>query len=205
MKIWMNTTVRISLILVNMQDAMVTNNFSNPEPAEMVTLFSDKQKFVTLETPREKISDLEKNEREDSKFLPNKMKKSVTFDLRNRPEQVEEESPEQSYSSDDEDHLPEEFKNNNDHGKFKAENNILVEEAEKSTLSKIFSHMACSSLFIFHRDWKFRKFLIDLVVSPETQTEYDNRKMEDAMFNSYPENKNDDMNKVILLLLPIDI
>ena len=57
--------------------------------------------------------------------------------------------------------------------------------------------MANSSLFIFHKDWKFRNFLIDLVVSPENIMEYENKRREDAMFNSNPENKNGNMNKVV--------
>ena len=108
-----------------------------------------------METPREKVDDLEENSKEDSKLLyKKKLKKSVTFDLRDP--QVQAGSPEHSFSGEED--VPEEFKEKTDKDHHKAEENILVSKNEIPLWKKIFNHMRMSSLFIFHRDWKLRKF-----------------------------------------------
>jgi hypothetical protein len=71
----------------------------------------------------------------------------------------------------------------------------FVEVPKRALWKKIVNYLRCSSLFIFHKDLKFRKFLIDLVISPETLQEYKHKKEDGATVPS-TDNRNASMNKV---------
>jgi hypothetical protein len=114
----------------------------------------------------------------DESDYPKEENKHVHFQVDDTPPDVDEDVDE------------------NIHDEYFGEENF-VEVPERALWKKIFDHLRCSSLFIFHRDLKFRKFLIDLVISPETLLEYRNKKKEDAIFVSLPDEPNASMkNKV---------
>jgi len=95
--------------------------------------------------------------------------------------------------------LPDEFRDDSfptKKKKYKEENIIM--EKERPKWKVVYEYMSNSSLFIFHKDWRFRKFLIDLIVSPETLMEYRIKKREDAMFQSgADENMNSKMDSKV--------
>ena len=111
------------------------------------------------------------------------LNKSVTFDVR----KVDSKSSENDWNPEEVGYeLPEEFKGHHDNhqndDKYLATGDILMRK-QRPFWKKVFDHIRHSSLFIFHKDWRFRKFLIKLVVSPETLLEYRNMKKENALFN----------------------
>lgn len=81
----------------------------------------------------------------------------------------------------------EEFNRENDN-----ENLVKVKE---TSLNRICRYMMHSSLFIFHKDLKFRRFLINLVVSPEMLQEYLTIKNEDKIGNNDQNTQNFEENE----------
>ena len=59
---------------------------------------------------------------------------------------------------------------------------IVHKEPNQKWYHKVFKYWKNSSLLIFHRDWRIRKYLIALVVSPEMHQEYIN-KMKDEGYS----------------------
>lgn len=145
-------------------------------------------------TPRRVIDDLEDSKQEedapDSERKFKKLTKSVTFDMRKFEEKQPTVSEDGNGSQDDD--MPDEFKDEDraDQEYFAQEN--IIQSKEKPVWKKILLHMKHSSLFIFHRDWRFRKLLINLVVSPEARNEYNNKKIEDAPFTSAQQEQMDE-------------
>lgn len=171
---------------------------------KMVSFFKSMfQHFVTLGTPRGKAEDLEefKDGIDESKYR--KIHKSVTFDLRNfeQNEPKEEESKSEEFNQDSIIDKERQVKMEGLEivNKYFAEEDIV--EVPKAVLwRRVLDYFRCSSLFIFHKDLKFRKFLIDLVISPETLLEYRNKKKEDAMFVSLPNEPNISIKKKVSIL-----
>ena len=102
--------------------------------------------------------------------------KSVSFDF-SKIEKLEDKSnKDQEASKEEKDNQENEM--NNDY--FIDE--IIYKEPNQKWYHKIYRYCKNSSLFIFHRDWKIRKYLIALVVSPEMHQEYVN-KMKDEGYS----------------------
>lgn len=156
---------------------------------------------MTLGTPRGKAEDLEEFKDEiDKSDRKKKIQKSVTFDMRNfeQNEANREESKSEEFNQDSIIDKERVVKVNGLEivNKYFAEEEI-VEVPKAALWRRILDYFRCSSLFIFHKDLKFRRFLIDLVISPETLLEYRNKKKEDAMFVSLPNEPNISLKKKV--------
>lgn len=138
---------------------------------------------MTLGTPRQKIEGLDEVRLDSANpLLPqNKISKSVTLDHRSheQPESPDSGLDLESDESEDDDEVEKEKE------QYFAEE-MLIETKSSSWIWKVINYARHSSLCIFHRDWRFRKYLIALVVSPETYQEYLNKKKEDSPFDTFP-------------------
>lgn len=150
---------------------------------------------MTLNTPREKVDDLEEMKLDTANRLDSnrKLTKSVTFDI----EAIKKRSPHKfgqndKTDSDKDSSSSEEEKRVRGLKEEMFDDANIVEIKQKSILRQIFNHCINSSLFIFHRDWKIRRYLIALVVSPETQLEYENKRKEEVAYETF---KNEELLK----------
>ena len=86
--------------------------------------------------------------------------------------------------------------NETEHNKFDTNEDVEYVEVggKKNVFKHILTYMMHSSLFIFHREWKLRKWCIALVVSPETHQEFINKRNEDrAAITELTLQNNDDL------------
>ena len=149
---------------------------------------------MSVNTPREKVDDLEDVQVKTRRplFIKKRITKSVTFDF-NKSESKEpdiDEFDSDSKSSDSED------KKDLDDAHWKAQNDILVESKDQPLRWRIYHYCMNSSLFIFHKESKFRKMLISLVVSNEVDADGRPKNLDDNNNESNPDTKPKDGDNV---------
>lgn len=139
---------------------------------------------MTLGTPRQKIDGFEEIRLDSANpLLPqNKFSKSITFDHRSHNQH---DSPDSEVDLESDESEEDDSKIENEKAHYFAEENLVVTKSS-SWYWRVFNYARLSSLCIFHRDCTLRRYLITLVVSPETYQEYMNKKKEDAPFDTFP-------------------